>query len=429
MPKRPYRSQHAVRDHLAAVSPEGAATQLDAPAPRAVAGILGGVATVALAAALLTGRAAAAPPDDMALTLMQMRTLTDVMGHVQRDYVDDTADADLLEDAIRGMLSGLDRHTVYLDAEQYRRLESDSQGRYGGIGIEVDWRDGDLAVVAVTEEGPAARAGIIKGDIIRAVEGIPITKAGPRIALERVRGPADTKVTITVGRQGEKDRRLTLLREVIRIIAVQGELLDGGLAYLKIGNFQTGTAGRVADTLDELQVSHGGPLAGLILDLRGNPGGVLSAAVGVSDLFLSRGNIVSTRGRDGADLASYQSDPEDALDGAPIVLLLDKVSASASEIVAGALKDHGRATLLGEKSFGKGSVQTVLPLRNGGAIKLTTARYYTPSGVSIHGTGIEPDIAMESKPGSDGIDRALLEATKLLRQSDFAGRPAGADAN
>ncbi|MEM9183309.1 MAG: S41 family peptidase [Pseudomonadota bacterium] len=392
----------------------------------------GQVAAMILAlvvAAAWTSRTAAAPPDDMALTLMQMRTLTDVMGHVQRDYVDDTADAALLEDAIRGMLSGLDRHTVYLDADQYRRLESDSQGRYGGIGIEVDWREGELAVVAVTEEGPAARAGIVRGDIIREVEGIPITKAGPRTALERVRGPADTKVTITVGREGQADRRMTLRREVIRIITVHGELLDGGLAYLKIGNFQTGTAGRVADTLAELEASHGAPLGGLILDLRGNPGGVLSAAVGVSDLFLSRGDIVSTRGRDGADLATYQSDADDALDGAPIVLLLDKVSASASEIVAGALKDHGRATLLGEKSFGKGSVQTVLPLRNGGAIKLTTARYYTPSGVSIHGTGIEPHIAMESKPGPDGIDRALLEATKLLRQSDFAGQPAGADSN
>ncbi|MFK7954546.1 MAG: S41 family peptidase [Lysobacterales bacterium] len=364
--------------------------------------------------------AANSDADNVSLTLDQMRTLTDVMGHVQRDYVDPTTDAELLEDAIRGMLRGLDRYTVYLTKDQFKQLENDSRGRYGGIGIEVDWRGRKLEIVGITDGGPADSAGLVVGDVIRSVEGIPITAEGPRIALERVRGPAGTPVRMVVASRNQEPRKLVLTREVIRIISVHGNLLDGGLAYLKIGNFQTGTEYRVRETLGELIEENAGPLSGLILDLRNNPGGVLGAAVGVSDLLLGEATIVSTRGRDGDDLASYQSDAADVLDGAPIIVLVDKVSASASEIVAGALKDNGRAAILGETTFGKGSVQTVLPLRNGGAIKITTARYYTPAGHSIHGTGIEPDIAMDPKPGPDGIDRALLEATKRLRQSEFA---------
>lgn len=362
----------------------------------------------------------AAADASVELTLEQMLTLTDVMGHVQRDYVDQTTDAKLLEDAIRGMLKGLDRYTVYLDKEQFKQLEDDSRGRYGGVGIEVDWRGLKMEVVGVTPGGPADIAGIVVGDVIRSVEGIPITTEGPRIALERVRGQAGTPVTMVISSADQPPRELVLTREVIRVISVHGNLLDGGLAYLRIGNFQTGTGFRVKQTLLSLMADNQGPLAGLILDLRKNPGGVLAAAVAVSDLFLGEADIVSTRGRDGEDLASYRSDAEDILNGAPIILLVDKVSASASEIVAGALKDNGRARLVGETTFGKGSVQTVLPLRNGGAIKLTTARYYTPSGQSIHGTGIEPDVAMDTSPDSDGIDRALLEATKLLRSADMA---------
>ncbi len=369
--------------------------------------------------------AAVSEPDSLSLTLDQMLTLTDVLGHVQRDYVDLTSDKKLLEDAIRGMLKGLDRYTVYLTEEQFKKLEDDSRGRYGGIGIEVDWRGKKLEIVGITQGGPAAEAGLVVGDVIREVEGIPITAEGRRNTLDRVRGPAGTPVRLVVASRNQAPRNLVLTREVIRIISVHGNLLDGGLAYLKIGNFQNGTEFRVRERLGELIEENGAPLGGLILDLRNNPGGVLAAAVGVSDLLLGEANIVSTRGRDGEDLASYQSDPLDILDGAPIIVLVDKVSASASEVVAGALKDNGRAAILGETTFGKGSVQTVLPLRNGGAIKITTARYYTPTGISIHGTGIEPDIAIDPKPGADGIDRALLEATKLLRQSDLALTPKG----
>ncbi|MEM9530184.1 MAG: S41 family peptidase [Pseudomonadota bacterium] len=377
-----------------------------------------------LLAALLTlaGPAGAAtePEDDLKLTLDQMRTLTDVLGHVQRDYVDDTKDQDLLEGAIRGMLAKLDRHSVYLNAEQYARLENDTRGRYGGIGIEVDWRENELLVVGVTTGGPAARAGVVAGDVIVAVAKEPITRDGPTQTLNRVRGPAGTEVQVTFRGPDGAERELLLTREVIRIVAVHGNLLDGGLGYIKIGNFQVGTERRTREVLGELTVQNGAPLNGLILDVRGNPGGVLSAAVGISDLFLTEGRIVSTRGRDAEPLASYDADPEDVLDGAAMVVLVDNVSASASEIVAGALKDHDRATLMGKKTFGKGSVQTVLPLRNGGAVKLTTAKYYTPQGVSIQGEGVAPHVKLETRPDDNGLDRALLEATQRLRSLHLA---------
>lgn len=360
--------------------------------------------------------------DELALTLREMRTLTDVLGHLQRDYVEETRDSQLLENAIRGMLEGLDKHTVYLDREEYARLEDDTRGRYGGIGVEVDWRDGTLQIVGVTDGGPADQAGVAVGDVVLAVAGEAVSPDRANTALDQVRGRPGTEVTLTISRDGV-DREVTMVREVIRITSVYSNLLEGDLAYLKLNQFQTRSAEQVLEQLDQLSVQAAGPLRGLVLDLRGNPGGVLTAAVGLADLFLESGLIVSTRGRREDRAASYSAAPGDELGGAPIVVLVDEASASASEIVAGALQDHGRALVLGEKTFGKGSVQTVLPLRNGGAIKLTTSLYYTPSGRAIQDGGIEPDIALDPRPGTNGIDQALLEATRLVRNRELAQRP------
>ena len=362
--------------------------------------------------------------DELSLTLRQMRTLTDVLGHLQRDYVEETRDSELLEKAIRGMVEGLDRHTLYLDREEYARLEDDTRGRYGGIGVEVDWRDSQLHIVGVTAGGPADGAGVKPGDVILAVAGQVLSQSRAQDALSYVRGRPGTEVTLTISRDGV-DRDVTLVRETIRITSVYGNLLEGDIAYLKINQFQTRSGDNALEQLDALSAQVEGPLRGLVLDLRGNPGGVLTAAVSLTDLFLESGLIVSTRGRRDDRAAEYSAEPGDLLAGAPIVVLVDSSSASASEIVAGALQDHGRAVIMGETTYGKGSVQTVLPLRNGGAIKLTTSLYYTPSGRSIQDGGIEPDVVVVTEPDERGIDQALLEAAHLLRGHEVARRSSG----
>ncbi|MDJ0653040.1 MAG: S41 family peptidase [Xanthomonadales bacterium] len=354
----------------------------------------------------------------LSLTLDEMRTLSDVLGHVQRDYVDETSDRDLLERAIRGMVSDLDAHTAYLDREEYARLEADTRGRYGGIGIEVVWQDQDLLIAKVNPTGPAGRAGVHEGDYLTAVEGIAVSSRQPRKSIEKVRGRPGTEVRITI-RRGESDEilSLTLVREVIRVASVSAELYGDGLGYLRIDTFQTDTADAAALEMARLSDAAGGSLGGLVLDMRGNPGGVLTAAVALSDMFLEEGLIVTTRGRREGSQTRYEAGPDDEIGGAPIVVIVDESSASASEIVAGALQDHGRALVLGEKTFGKGSVQSVLPLRNGGAIKLTTSRYYTPSGRSIHEQGIQPDITiagMGRRSGDAENPEALTPSAKTF---------------
>ena len=347
---------------------------------------------------LLFAAGAAGQESGMPLTLEELRTFADVLGHVQRDYVDETSDRKLLEDAIRGMLAKLDPHTTYLSRREFAELEADTSGRYGGIGIEVEWRGEHLTVVKLVPGGPADRAGLGLGDVVQAVEGIPVTTASSLAAIRRVRGEPGTPVRLTIIEGGSGAvRDLTLDREIIEVASVEGRLLEEHYAYLKIISFQTDTAVSTRHELERLAVAADGSIKGLVLDLRGNPGGVLNAAVAMADLFLERGLIVSTRGRDEDSLINYSASPNDQLGGAPIAVLVDDGTASASEIVAGALQDHGRAYVLGETTFGKGSVQTVLPLRNGGAIKLTTSRYFTPSGRSIQAEGIHPDIDLSSR--------------------------------
>ncbi len=368
------------------------------------------------------GVGAAGEEDTLELTLDDMRTFADVLGHVQRDYVDETSDRQLLEDAIRGMLANLDPHTAYLNREQFADLEADTSGRYGGIGIEVEWRGDDLTVVKIVAGGPADRAGVVAGETIRAVDEAAVSRSDPDAVIHRVRGEPGTAVTLTLAAPGEADpRQVSITRELIAVASVEGRLLEDRYAYLKIISFQTHTAEAVGDELDRIEALAAEPLEGLVLDLRANPGGVLNAAVEIADLFLERGLIVTTQGRREGSLMSYNAAPEDRLRGAPIAVLVDEGTASASEILAGALQDHGRAYVLGQTTFGKGSVQTVLPLRNGGAIKLTTSRYYTPSGRSIQTEGIRPDIDLSGRLAGNATE-ASAPTADLAAETGLSGQ-------
>ncbi len=345
------------------------------------------------------------------VSVEDIRVFTAVFREVQRSYVEPVSAEQLMKSAIRGLLLDLDPHSAYLQKTDLQSLTDDTSGRYGGLGIEVQIRGGMLTVIAPIDDTPAARAGIQPGDVITRIDGVAVESENADVAIDRMRGKAGSKVELTVMRAGQPSFDLTLVREVIDITAVRGRLLAPGFGYVRIAAFQTNTATETAKRIAAL-IKPGEPLNGLVLDLRSNPGGLLDAAVDVSDLFLESGPIVSTRGRVALASAEFTANPGDVLKGAPLVILVDGGSASASEIVAGALQDRKRALILGQRTFGKGSVQSVLPLASGEAIKLTTALYYTPSGRSIQAEGIEPDVqlqAAELKPlGS--INRDLTEA-------------------
>lgn len=351
---------------------------------------------------LIPGAALAAPdaaPESQSehaeyqLTLEEMRTFTEVFERIKRDYVESVDDRTLLQAAIRGMLSDLDPHTAYLDHEEYEQLEEGTSGRFEGIGIEVIMSNGDLRIVSPIDGTPAAEAGVKPGDVITAIDGESTADMTLEQAVKRMRGEPGTKVGITLQREGlDEPLELNLERAVVRVQSVRSRMLEPGYGYLRITAFQNDTASSTRRALDELEAEHGGSLRGLVMDLRSNPGGVLNSAVSVADHFLDQGLIVYTEGRAEGGQLSFSADTDMLAAQSPMVILIDGGTASASEIVAGALQDHGRAVVLGEQSFGKGSVQTVLPLNNGSAVKLTTARYYTPSGRSIQARGIRPDI-------------------------------------
>ena len=338
------------------------------------------------------------PPTDKELALEQAQLLAEVMERVKRDYVEPIDDAELLESAIRGMVEDLDAHSEYLDANQYRDIRISTTGSYTGIGIEVAETNGAVRVITPIAGSPAARAGIRRGDELLAVDGEPIVVGSLRETLSQLRGQAGSKVTVTVGRE-DKAVNYEMRRQIIRMASVHQELLSPSFGYIRVSQFSENTARELTTAVDELQDEHNGMLDGLVLDLRDNPGGVLDSAVDVSDLFLDAGVIVSADGRSLEARFTRSAHRGDILDGAPIVVLVNSGSASASEIVAGALQDHGRATIIGTETFGKGLVQTVMPLSKGRAIKLTTSRYYTPSGDSIHEVGITPDILVDDTPG------------------------------
>ena len=339
----------------------------------------------------------AAPADD--LPWADARTLADVLERVKHDYVNPVDDHQLLQAAIRGMVSSLDPYSAYLDGDEYDEVKISSSGQYSGVGIEVSMEDEEVVVVAPFEGSPAAAAGIRSGDVIASIDGIPVNTTTLADTIGRMRGQEGTSVKIGILREGSAEPlQFTLKRSRVELRSVKTELLESGMGYLRISQFSETTGDDVDTALTDLRKRNGSALKGLVLDLRNNPGGVLEAAVAVSDTFLDAGVIVTAKGRTPESKFEMDATPGDALNGAPIVILVNGGSASAAEIVAGALKDNHRATLMGRTTFGKGSVQTVIPLAGNRAIKLTTSLYYTPSGVSINHRGIAPDIELERDP-------------------------------
>ncbi len=331
------------------------------------------------------------------LPLEELRTFTEVFGRVKSDYVEPTEDSELLEDAIKGMLSGLDPHSAYLNPEGYKELQVGTSGEFGGLGIEVGMEDGFVKVVSPIDDTPAQRAGVKAGDLIIRIDDTPVKGLTLNEAVKLMRGKPGSDVKITLVREGrEKPMKFTITRAVIKVNSVKERMLEPGFGYIRITQFQSNTGESVVKSISDLKKENNGDLKGLIVDLRNNPGGVLNAAVAVSDAFLEDGLIVYTEGRVQDSQMKFKATPTDILKGAPLIVMINGGSASASEIVAGALQDHNRAVIMGTRSFGKGSVQTILPLPNNAALKLTTARYYTPSGRSIQAEGIEPDIKLEN---------------------------------
>lgn len=330
------------------------------------------------------------------LPLDELRTFTEVFEKIKNDYVVEVDDRELLENAIRGMLAGLDPHSTYLVKEAYKELQEGTTGEFGGLGIEVGMEDGFVKVISPIDDTPAARAGIQAGDLIIKLDDTPVKGMSLNEAVKIMRGKPGTEIVLTVVREGEsKPLVISVIRDYVRVQSVRSRFLEPGFGYLRISQFQSRTAEEVRKETENLKKESDGNLKGIIIDLRNNPGGVLSAAVGVSDLFLEKGLIVYTKGRVKDSQLQFNAKPVDILNNIPIVVLVNAGSASASEIVAGALQDHKRAIIVGEKTFGKGSVQTILPMANNSALKLTTARYYTPLGNSIQATGIIPDIVIE----------------------------------
>lgn len=333
--------------------------------------------------------------DDSAISLDDIRAFTAVYSLIKQAYVEEVDDHELMQAAINGLLAGLDAHSAYLQPAQMDATAEDVSGKYVGLGVEVMQADGQLHVIAPIDDTPAQRAGLRPGDVIVRIDDKPVQPDDLAGAIESLRGPAGSTVRLTLLRDGAAEPlKVELMREVITVVSVRVRWLEPGLAYMRISQFQVDTGRELARRVQQLVAAADVPLRGAILDLRSNPGGLLDTAVEVSDLLLDGGAIVSTRGRVSELDLSFTARPGDLLEGKPLVVLVDRGSASASEIVAGALKDNQRAVLMGQRTFGKGSVQTVLPLDDGHAVKLTTARYYTPAGTSIQAQGIEPDIVL-----------------------------------
>jgi carboxyl-terminal processing protease len=347
------------------------------------------------------------------------RMLAAVLERVKHDYVNPVDDHQLLQAAIRGMVSSLDPYSAYLDGDEYDEVKISSSGRYSGVGIELSIEDEQVVVIAPFEGSPAALAGIRSGDIIVTIDGIPVNTSTLADTIGRMRGAEGTSVKMGIMREGNPEPMLfTLKRSRVELHSVRAEMLESGYAYVRISQFSETTGDDLNAALKNLRKHNGTPLKGLVLDMRDNPGGVLEAAVSVADTFLDSGVIVTAKGRTPDSKFEMSATPGDALNGAPIVVLVNGGSASASEIVAGALKDQHRAKLMGRTTFGKGSVQTIIPLSDDRAVKLTTSLYYTPSGVSINHRGIAPDIELERDPKQPAIPPPA-DAPLLQRDPDI----------
>lgn len=356
----------------------------------------------------------AAKPD---LPLEDLRTFSEIFGRIKSSYVEPVEDKQLLENAIRGMLSGLDPHSTYLDLEEFKSLREGTTGEFGGLGIEVSMEDGFVKVVAPIDDTPAAKAGVKSGDLIIRLDETPVKGLSLNEAVEIMRGEPGSKLMLTIIREGEdKPLKVELTRAIIKVASIRKKMLADDFGYIRISTFQSRTGASLREAISDLKKKNEGDLKGMVLDLRNNPGGVLDAAVAVSDAFITKGMIVYTEGRIADSEQKFHATPDDLLNGAPLIVLVNGGSASASEIVAGALQDQHRAVIMGSKTFGKGSVQTVMPLTNDTAVKITTARYYTPSGRSIQAEGIVPDIEI------NGVRVAEVEDSefKPLRERDLA---------
>lgn len=355
---------------------------------------------------------------DNGLPLNQLRNFSDIFSRIKSDYVEEVPDTDLLKNAIKGMLAGLDPHSSYLDPSEYEELQIGTSGEFGGLGIQVGMEDGFVKVISPIDDTPAYHAGIKSGDLIIRIDQKPVKGMTLNDAVEIMRGKPGSKITLLILREGNSEPiNFVLERAIIKVKSVKSQLIQKDYGYVRISTFQSRTSHHLIEAIDQLIDENKHSLKGLVLDLRNNPGGVLNAASEVSDLFLNDGLIVFTKGRVKNSYYEYRAKPGDTLDGAPMVVLINGGSASASEIVAGALQDHKRAILMGSKTFGKGSVQTIQELRNGGAVKMTTARYYTPSGRSIQAQGIVPDIVLEDLQLTE-VDH---NGIKQIKESDLSG--------
>ncbi|MFT4613097.1 MAG: carboxyl-terminal processing protease [Bacteroidia bacterium] len=369
---------------------------------------------VACALLLTLPGSAMAIEEEGLLPLDELRTFADVYNQIRKGYVEEIDDSTLLEYAIQGMLNGLDPHSVYLNSEAYDSLQDSTSGEFTGLGIEVGMEDGYVKIVSPIDGSPASAAGLQSGDLIIKLDKTPVKGMSLNEAIEIMRGPKGSAILLTIGRPGESQPfEVTLVRDKIKVASVRQRWLEPGYGYIRIAQFQKRTGKDVRKSLDKLVEEQ--ELKGLVIDLRNNPGGILRASVDVAGMFMEGGNVVYTEGRiANADL-SYDADDIDVTNGLPLIVLINKGSASASEIVAGALQDHGRAVIMGTHSFGKGSVQTVLPISESRAVKLTTALYFTPNGRSIQAEGIEPDIQVE---------RAKVTAydnSKRISEADLSG--------
>ena len=356
------------------------------------------------------------PQAESSDTFRQLKLFGDVFERVRAEYVEDVTDETLIESAINGMLTALDPHSGYLDAKKYRDMQVQTKGEFGGLGIEVTMEDGLVKVVSPIDDTPAYRAGIQAGDVITHINREPVLGMTLAEAVERMRGPVDTSIALTLRRAGRDDPLdVSMARAVITISPVRWRT-EGDIGYLRVTAFNEQTETALRDAIDQLQAGLGSSLKGMVLDLRNNPGGLLEQAVAVADVFLDRGEIVSTRGRRNDSIQRFNARRGDLVDGRPMVVLINGGSASASEIVAGALQDHDRAIVMGTQSFGKGSVQTIMPLPGHGAIRLTTARYYTPAGTSIQAKGILPDIEVQQSRVE------VIDEGSSRREADLRGR-------
>ena len=386
------------------------------------------IGSAALLMAMAVPSLTTAQSDDKEETYRQLSLFGDVFERVRSDYVEEVTDQDLIEAAINGMLTSLDPHSGYLPDDNFKKMQVQTTGRFGGLGIEVTMENGFVKVVSPIDDTPAAKAGLQPEDLIVTVDDISLVGLTLAEAVEKLRGPVGSEIRIMVQRAQDEPFEVTIIRDEIKIKSVRSRLYDT-IGYVRITTFSEQTTPGLMNAIDDLRTETNGNLSGIVLDLRNNPGGLLNEAIKVSDAFLEKGEIVSTRGRNDNDIQHAYARPGDIIRGLPIVILINSGSASASEIVAGALKDHRRAILMGTRSFGKGSVQTIVPLPGHGAMRLTTARYFTPSGVSIQSRGIEPDIEVvlariekvEGGPVREENLRGALDNGKTDSKAEKAG--------